>query len=68
MMFFSNMSPDQSELADPENILEPSNVFHPLVVNNLKDLNSTHSSTDTASPLYTFLVRIYGQFKYFWTV
>ena len=58
LLVFSSMSTEQSLLADPENILDSSNIYHPLVVNNVKDLNSTQSSSDSNSPLFTFLVSI----------
>ena len=52
------MTPEQTLAADPDNIMDPENVFHPLAVNNMSGSASTDDSKNSTSPGLTFMVNI----------
>ena len=41
----STLSPEQSAMTNPDNLMDPSNVFHPLAVNNLSGSNDEQAFT-----------------------
>lgn len=49
------MTPEQTHAADPDNIMDPENVFHPLAVNNMSS-SAVDDTTDSSSPGLTFMV------------
>ena len=50
------MTPEQTLAADPDNILDPENVFHPLAVNNMTSSAAETETVNSSSPGLTFMV------------
>ena len=51
------MTPEQTLAADPDNMLDPENVFHPLAINNMTS-SAVDDTADSSSPGLTFMVRL----------